>query len=153
MKIRLCWILPAFGLLLFFGETYDSVRLNRDLRARIPYRRDFYWSTFRLQSDPLGKLPPAPCGADINPKTCADWWAVRDVIVDPGAILSTLMISSLPAFFVAMKTVRGLGRLGVNEVYSFFVLTPILLSAWYFFLGWVLDRLWIRLKRKKTAAI
>ena len=103
-----------------------------------------------MQRDPLGKLPPVPCGAEIDPRTCADWWAVRDVIVDPGAILSTLMISGLPAFLVAINTVRGLGRLGVNEVYSFFVVAPLLLFVWYYFLGWLLDRLWTRRKRRKA---
>ena len=151
MRIRWSWILPVFGLLLFFGETYGSARLNRDLRARNPYQRDFYWGTFRLQNDPLGKVPPAPCGTEMDPRTCADWWAVSDVIVDPGAILSTLMISGLPAFLATIVIVHGMGRFGVNEVYSFFVVAPTLLFGWYFFLGWVIDRVFARLRRGTRA--
>jgi len=67
-------------------------------------------------------------------------WSIRDVIVDPGAILMTLLLSALPAFFLALRIVHGLGRLGVNEVYIFFISAPILVLAWYYFLGWLVDR-------------
>lgn len=144
MSLRWRWVIPAFGLMLFFGETYGSIRLNRELRIRNHYRKDFYWGTFRLQTDPLGRIPPAPCPADIP--DCGAWWSIRDVIVDPGPILTTLLISGLPAFFLALRTVHALGRLGVNEVYSFFVTAPILILVWYYFLGWLLDH-W-RSKRK-----
>lgn len=150
MKIRLRWILPAFGLLLFFGETYASTQLNRQLKVRNHYRKYFYWGTFRLQTDPLNKVPSPPCPPSLA--NCSEWWDIGGVIIDPGFLLETQLISGLPAFLVGMKTVHGLGRLGVNEVYCFFFLTPILLFAWYFFVGWVLDRLLIRLKLRKSAA-
>jgi len=62
------------------------------------------------------------------------------------------MLSGLPAFFVTALLVHGLGRLGVNEIYTFFVAAPLLLFAWYYFLGRLLDRLWARRKRSKIAA-
>jgi len=149
MPIRWRWILPFIGLVLFGWETYASVRTNRDLRSRNPYRKDFYWGISRLQTDPLGKLPPAPCRPEIT--NCSEWWEIRDVIVDPGTILATLLLSGLPAFFVTTLLVHGFGRLGVNEIYTFFVAAPLLLFAWYYFLGWLLDRLWARRKRRKIA--
>jgi len=97
MSLRWRLVLPAFGLLLFLVETFGSVGLNHDLRSRNPYRKDFYWGRFRLQTDPLGKLPPASCRPEIT--DCSEWWEVRDVIVDPGPILSTLLLSGLPRFF------------------------------------------------------
>jgi len=98
----------------------------------------------------LGKLPPPPCRPEIT--NCSEWWEIRGVIVDPGPILSTLLLSGLPAFFVTARLVHGLGRLGINEVYTFFVAAPLLLFAWYYFLGWLLDRLWARRKRSEIAA-
>ena len=148
MSLRWRLVLPAFGLLLFLAETFGSVGLNNDLRGRNPNRTDFYWGKFRLQTDPLGK--PPPCRPEIT--NCSEWWEIRDVIVDPGTILATLLLSGLPAFFVTARLVHGLGRLGINEVYTFFVAAPLLLFAWYYFLGWLLDRLWARRKRSEIAA-
>jgi hypothetical protein len=33
-----------------------------------------------------------------------------------------------------------LGRVGVNGVYSFFALTPLLIATWHYLLGWLLGR-------------
>ncbi len=149
MRSHWRWILPVFGLLLFLGETYGSLRLNRELKSRNHYRKDFWWGTFRLRTDPLGKVAPQPCPTEeLN---CAGWWEVRDVIVDPGLVLETLLISGFPAFLISVKTVHGLARLGVNEVHSFFVVTPLLVLGWYFLLGWLLD-LWITRRKRKAAA-
>jgi len=117
MSLRWRLVLPAFGLLLFLAETFGSVGLNHDLRGRNPNRTDFYWGKFRLQTDPLGKLPPPPCRPEIT--NCSEWWEIRDVIVDPGTILATLLLSGLPAFFVTTLLIHGFGRLGVNEICTF----------------------------------
>jgi len=53
-----------------------------------------------------------------------------------------LMISALPAFAVGGLAVGGFGRLGVSQVSSFMVLMPPLIAAWYFFVGWLVDR-WV----------
>jgi hypothetical protein len=34
-----------------------------------------------------------------------------------------------------------LARLGVSEVFGFLSLVPALMFAWYYFLGWLVDRL------------
>jgi hypothetical protein len=52
------------------------------------------------------------------------------------------MLSALPAFIVGVFAVSGLGRLGLSQVSSFMFLMPILIFAWYYFVGWLLDR-WI----------
>jgi hypothetical protein len=138
MRFHWRWVLPLFGLFLFFGETYGSIRFNQELRSRNPDRKGFWWATFRLKTDPLDKIPPRPCGDEAP--NCVERWSIRDVIVDPGAISMTLLLSALPAFFLALRIVHGLGRLGVNEVYIFFISAPILVLAWYYFLGWLVDR-------------
>jgi high-affinity Fe2+/Pb2+ permease len=51
------------------------------------------------------------------------------------------MVSALPAFVIGVLIVRGLGRLGVNEVRSFLISMPVLIFAWFYFVGWLIDRL------------
>jgi len=61
----------------------------------------------------------------------------------------TLMLSAIPAFVVGMWFVRALGRHGVNEVLTFMALMPVLVAAWYYAVGWVIDR-WTD-KRQQSA--
>lgn len=145
MNLHWRWILSLFGLLLFLAETYDSVRFNQELRSRNPDRKDFWWATFRLKTGPLDKIPLQPSKEEAP--NCVQRWVIHDVIVDPGAISTTLLLSALPAFFFALRIVHAVGRLGVNEVYSFFIATPILVLTWYYFLGWLIDR-WRSRRRK-----
>ena len=53
-----------------------------------------------------------------------------------------LMLSALPAFVVDAAVVRGLASLGVSEVWSFTIVMPHLILAWFYFLGSLLDR-WV----------
>jgi len=50
------------------------------------------------------------------------------------------MLSALPAFVVGRAVVSGLARLGVSEVWSFAILMPVLVVAWFYFVGWLIDR-------------
>ena len=59
------------------------------------------------------------------------------------------MISAFPAFIVGALIVSGLGRVGVNEVLSFMLLVPPLIFAWYYFLGWSVDR-WRRKRSQQS---
>jgi hypothetical protein len=51
-----------------------------------------------------------------------------------------LELSAFPAFFACVAVIRGFGRFGVSEFASFMVSMPLLLFAWYYFLGWLIDR-------------
>ena len=51
-----------------------------------------------------------------------------------------LILSGLPAFAVGKIIVGGLGRLGINQIWSFLISMPLLLFTWYYFLGWLVDR-------------
>jgi hypothetical protein len=51
-----------------------------------------------------------------------------------------LVLPALPAFVAGVVVSRGLGRLAISEVASFFVSMPLLLSNWYYFIGWLVDR-------------
>ena len=58
-------------------------------------------------------------------------WDLRQVWIDPGFVARCLMISALPAFLIEGFAVHGLGRLGISEALSFFVLMPVLMATWY----------------------
>jgi hypothetical protein len=50
------------------------------------------------------------------------------------------MLSAMPAFVIGMLAVRGVGYTGISEVSSFMVLMPPLIFAWYYAVGWLVDR-------------
>jgi hypothetical protein len=85
----------------------------------------------RLDSDPANKYNRATT------------WDLADRWVDPGLLEKFLIISAFPAFVVGGFAVGGLGRLGIDQVLSFMSVMPILIFAWYYFMGWLFD-LWIR---------
>jgi len=62
------------------------------------------------------------------------------ILVEPGLTAKCLVIFALPAFLVGLAIVVGLARLGVNQVLSFMVSMPPLIFAWFYFLGWLVDR-------------
>ena len=132
-------MLPLVGLLLFGVETYHSVDVNRQMRNTT--RRYFWWASARLDSDPLNKLRwrSTPAGCMPEDTNCTGW-DLRQVWIDPGLLTKCLMISALPAFLIGGFVVAGLARLGVSEVVSFLALMPVFVLAWYYFLGWLVDR-------------
>lgn len=144
MRIRWRFILPILGLILFAFVSYGSFKTNR---ARGPTKsRYFWWDAMRLDSDPLNKrhLPASAC-AETRDSTdvCLDWdqadrslrWQAR-----------LFWLSALPTFISGLTIVFFLGQLGISQVSSFMVSMPLLLAAWYYFVGWRIDR------RKKPSA-
>lgn len=128
--------MPIIGLSVFIALTYSSVRMNRETQ-RTPSRY-FWWTSVRLDSDPLDRYSNGakPCK---NEQNCATW-DLANMWVEPGWLAKLLMLSALPAFVVGGLAVGGLGRLGISQVLSFMFLMPVLISAWCYFVGWLLDR-------------
>ena len=60
------------------------------------------------------------------------------------------MLSALPAFVVGTAVVRGLAGLGVSEVWSFMIVMPLLILAWFYFVGWLTDR-WVHKRSQRRA--
>jgi hypothetical protein len=137
MKIRWRLALPIIGLMLFALVTYNS--FHKSGRSyHLADSRYFYWSTLRLDSDPL-KAPPAVPQACVDPtRECIEWPPY--LAPKPGIAASILAISALPAFLVVAGLVKESGKLGISQVSSFMVLMPLLLAGWYYFLGWLFDR-------------
>ena len=143
MRIRWKLVLPILGLVIFGLGTASSVYTDRVLPHN-PHRY-FWWSSIRLDPDPLNKHPHA-FATHKEGRGNYTGWELRDVWVEPGWLAECFMVLALPAFVAGMVIVHGLGRLGVNEVWSFMISMPFLILAWYCFIGWLLDH-W---KSKRT---
>ena len=141
-------ILPLIGLSLFAVETHHSVKVNRQMHPSTG--RYFWWSSMRLDSDPLNRRPQVPAAPGCQPQSgnCSSW-DLRGVWIDPGLLVKLLILSALPAFMLGGLAAGGLATLGVSEVFSFLSLVPALMFAWYYFLGWLVDRLRRRYKARR----
>jgi hypothetical protein len=136
MPLRLRLALPSLGLALFAILSWHSVHWNNQLQ--LSSSRYFWWASIRLDSDPLNRHPrTASCGVGIEDCTK---WAPDSIWITPRAMQRTLMISAFPAFIASLAVAHGLGRIGVSEVLSFMVCTPLFIFAWFYFVGWLLDR-------------
>jgi high-affinity Fe2+/Pb2+ permease len=49
-------------------------------------------------------------------------------------------LAALPAFVIGLFITFGLGTFGINEVLSYMISMPLLISAWFYFVGWLIDR-------------
>lgn len=140
MRRRWSIVLPLCGISLFILGAYQGSRLNQRFFGSRPTRY-FYWASIRLDSDPLNRHPlqrlPEPC-RDSN-KNCITW-DPEYVLIEPGLGSKALMLSALPAFLVSGVIVRILARFGVSEVATFFVSMPLFIIAWFYLIGWFIDR-------------
>lgn len=134
--MRWRFVLPFLGLALFAVLSWNSVRWNDQLH--LSSRRYFWWASVRLDPDPLDRRsrPRTPCANEIG--DCA--WYPESIWITRGWMQKALMISALPAFAASLAIVHGLGRLGVSQVASFMACTPVSIFAWFYFVGWLLDR-------------
>jgi hypothetical protein len=136
MRLRCKLIFPLIGLTLFAGETLHSLRVDREIHNSPS--RYFSWSSVRLDSNPLNK--PVPLPNDCQGFENCSSWDLPNLWVNPGALAKFLMLSAFPAFIVCSLLVSGLGRLGISQIWIFMVCMPLLLFAWYYLLGWMIDR-------------
>ena len=137
MRKRFRFVLPVVGLLLFGFESYHSVMMNHAAHTT----RYKYWSAIKLDTDPLGRHQPTfiPCKDD--PKANCVGWDPQYIWVHPGWITKTLLLGALPAFLVGALFVRGLGHLGVNQLLTFVISMPILITGWFYWVGRLVDRM------------
>jgi hypothetical protein len=133
-------ILPVYGLLLFSIVSYDS--FQRHQRIKHPPDRYFWWGSLRLDATPPGRhmqaSPPdtKPCK---NPDGCIEWDPIS-ILVHPGTFETLLVFSALPAYVLTSGIVITLGRFGISEVLTFMIAMPLLTVAWFYFVGWLLNR-------------
>jgi len=145
MRLRWSVILPVIGLILFTAVTIRSARLN-DHDASHPHKY-FWWSSLRLDSDPLNRHPlPEPPDQPCKDGTanCSEWKTLPDRWARPGLLDRALVISGFPAFLAGAAIVAICSKQGVDEVLAFMVSMPILLFGWYFLAGWLLEKVLYR---------
>ena len=147
MQKRWRMVLPTVGIILFSAVSYHSLRLNKEIQ-RAPSRY-FWWSAIRLDSDPANKRNWRATPCQDSKENCSGW-DLRSTWVDPGFVQKFLMLSALPAFVVGGLAVRGLGTIGINQISSFMLLMPVLICAWYYLIGWLLDHWISRRSRLRT---
>ena len=94
MRVRWSLVLPASGLILFGVLSYHSLRVNREVFKGRPSRY-FWWSSIRLDSDPLNKHPIVPTTTTCKDgiEDCTTWnpvyiwvdsgWAEKALVVFP----------------------------------------------------------------------
>ena len=152
MRIRWSIILPVIGLLLFAAVTIRSASLNEHDESHP--QKYFWWSSLRLDTDPLNQHPIAPVQAPCpeGKANCAGW-ELRERWVTPALVDRALVLSALPAFLAGSAIVAGLSKLGVDEVLTFMVSMPILIFAWYFSVGWLLERWSLRRQQRKSSPL
>ena len=135
MRWRLA--LPTLGLVLFATGTADSLRREPELHRF--HNRYFWWESFRLDPDPLRRHPEPSSACEDRKKNCTSW-DLRAAWVDPGWLAKALMVTAAPPFFLGAAVISGLGRLGVNEVWTFFIVVPPFIALWYYGVGLFLER-------------
>ena len=137
--------MPVIGLTLFAGVTVES------LRRRRAYQKDpgryFYWSSIRLDSDPLSLQPQLTTPCKDAQEGCVSWDPVVQW-VSPGLLPLILMVSAWPAFFIGMLLIRALGHHGISEISSFIAAMPLLVAAWYYVIGLLIDY-WMQRKSRQ----
>jgi hypothetical protein len=146
MRIRWRIVLPVLALFAFGAESYLSLRMNQQLGATP--RRYYWWSSIRLDTDPSNNNPKVPTPCKSGDENCR--WGPNFIWIDPGYLTKSLALLALPAFALGAISVSGLAHLGINEVWSFIVLMPLFILAWFYFVGWFIDR-WVRKRRERTA--
>jgi hypothetical protein len=61
------------------------------------------------------------------------------ILVDSSLVARALMVTAFAAFILSALVIGGLGRLGISEVYSFMISTPLLIAPWFYSIGWLID--------------
>ena len=146
MRIRWRIVFPLLALMAFSAESYMSLRMNQQL-GMTP-RKYYWWSSIRLDTDPLNKNPLVRPPCKSGEEDCGS--EPNFIWVDPGYLTNSLMLLALPAFALETISVRGLAHLGINEVWSFMVLMPLYMLGWFYFLGRLVDNKWVRKRRPAT---
>jgi hypothetical protein len=122
------------GLFFFSTVSFESLKWH----PKTP-NQYFWWSSIRLNSDPLNRYHAVATPCREAESDCASW-DPASLWISPGLATDLLILTALPAFVVGMLVVRGLGRMGVSEVWTFMVSMPLLIGAWYYAVGWLIDR-------------
>src|SRR5258708_30112524 len=113
---------PMVGLILVAAVSYRSMPVNHH-EQEAP-RKYYWWSSLRLDSDPLNENPQlaAPCA--IEKQNCSNG-EFPNIKIVPSWLDRFLIISALPAFLAGSAMLVVLSEAGLDEVLPFMVSMPI----------------------------
>ena len=137
MRVRWRLILCVWGLSLFGLLTYSSLRVTDTNQPRHPTRY-FWWGSVRLDTDPLNKHQLSKRCPEESGQTCG--FDPEYIWVTPGWIEIAWTLSAFPAFILTIAVVHELAHYGVSELLSFMFAMPLGTLAWFYAVGWLLDR-------------
>lgn len=143
-------LLPLAGLALFAIVSYRSALLNH--RAQPEQNKYLWWSSLRLDTDPQNEHPsPVPPCKDKDAKCAQEKFPETKIAPDwPDKIL---VFTAFPAFLTGFGAVMALSLAGIDEVFSFMIVMPILIFGWFYFIGLLLDAWIARLSARKPAQL
>jgi len=127
--------------------TFESLERRQQEKAHGQY---FWWASIRLDTRHVNREPNTVTPCKAGEGDCVAW-DVASLPRSPGLLGAMLIITAFPAFVIGVPIVRGLGRLGVNEVASFMLVMPALIVGWYYALA-VLDDRWSKRSRRSSSA-
>jgi hypothetical protein len=150
MQTRWSMILPIIGLMLFAVVSYRSMPVNEHEEEEP--RKYYWWSSLRLDSDPLNENPKLTSACGDGKQNCGRG-EIPGRKITPSWADRVLIISALPAFLAGAAMVVLLSKAGVDEVLSFMVSMPVLLFVWYYFVGWLIERWGIHRAQAKEVPV
>src|SRR3954468_19712865 len=128
-------VLPVVGLLLFGFFTTACIVRNHQIKSS----KYFWWGGLGLERRPL----------EIEPHFRTDdgaesvGWDPGHIWIEQSPIQELIVLSGFPAF-LALIPIFSLSRMfGLDQLYVFLAAAPILLTCWYWFVGWLIDHGWM----------
>jgi hypothetical protein len=143
MRLRWRLVLPAAGLLLFSVVTYQSAPGYRSCY------RYFWWSSTALDSDPLARKDWGHPRPQLGAEHC-DQWDPGSILVRQGRVSQVLTLSAFPAFLLGWFIVDDFSIWGISQLTSFMIVMPLLIGAWFYLVGWLIER-WTHKRAAATA--
>ena len=110
----------------------------------VPPKRRNSWSVLLVVNPATGFRPARqapPLALRKIENECVDWdVATIYSSARPSRVERLFVLFALPAFVISLFITFGMGRFGISEVLSYMISVPLLISAWFFFVGWLIDR-------------
>ena len=126
------------------------MRMNDMYRPR-HHGRYFWWGSVRLDSDPWNERQVSELCATGSEEGCS--FDPEYIWVTPGWIEIALTLSAFPALILAVSMAHGLARLGISELLSFMLAMPLSTLAWFYGVGWLLDRWRFKRSLRRTSIV
>ena len=79
-------------------------------------------------------------------------WDPEFIWVEPGPLQTVFLWTALPAFVVTAGVLHVADKFAINQVPVFLALLPVSVAAWFYMIGWLIDRWRFRRRLRAQAA-